>query len=111
MTEAHCDKFNIHSRKQMQDYARTQCRALHLCRQVATASKHYTVDKFPDPNVEITVTLNSIPEPEPTPFKVHVAPGCFVYFFDGDHKREAEDVVDEALRFWTEFIYGNAIAK
>jgi hypothetical protein len=46
MTEAHCDKFNIHSRKQMQDYARTQCRALHLCRQVATASKHYTVAKF-----------------------------------------------------------------
>jgi hypothetical protein len=113
MTEAHCDKFNIHSRKQMQDYARTQCRALHLCRQVATASKHYTVDDFPDPNVEIIMTANEIPEPEPepTPSKVHVASGCFVYFIDGDDKREAEDVFDDAVRFWTQFIYGNEIAK
>jgi hypothetical protein len=109
MTEAHCDKFNIHSRKQMQDYARTQCRALHLCRQVATASKHYTVDKFPDPDVGVIVTLNSIPEP--APLKFHVAAACFVYFVDGDRKREAEDVFDEALRFWTELIYGNQIAK
>jgi hypothetical protein len=110
MTQAHCDKFNIRSRKQMQDYARSHCRALYLCRQVATASKHCTVEKFPDPNVKIIVTAKSIPEPEPPSLQVYIASGCFVYFVDGDDKREAEDVFGDAFQFWTHFIYHNGIA-
>jgi hypothetical protein len=111
MTQAHCDKFNIRSRKQMQDYARKECRALHLCRQVATASKHCTVERFPDPKVAIIMTANETPPASElsTP-GLRFASGCFVYFVDGDDKRYAEDVFGDALQFWTQFIYHNGIA-
>jgi hypothetical protein len=114
MTQAHCDKFNIRSRKQMQDYARKHCRALHLCRQVATASKHCTVERFPDPKVATIVTTTPSPtesEPQaPSIPPLHVAAGCFVYFVDGDDKRDAGDVFGGAFEFWTQFIYHNGIA-
>ena len=112
MTEAHCDKFNIHSRKQMQDYARTHCRALHLCRQVATASKHWRIERHPDPNVRVITTANPIPTTSETEWpKLYIEPGCYVYFDDDGEVKAAEDVFSEAFDFWTQFIYGNEIAK
>jgi hypothetical protein len=109
MSSALRDKYEIHNVNQMREYARYHCRALHLCRQVATESKHYTVDKFADPAVNSHLTVKSTVPQAPIP--LHFAPGCFVYFVDGKEKREAEDVFGDALQFWTQFIYGNEIAK
>lgn len=108
MSSALRDKYEIHNVNQMREYARQHRRALHLCRQAATASKHYTVDQHPDPNVKIVVTLNSLPPPASTP--VHAPSGGYVYFVDGKEKREAVDVFGDAFQFWTQFIYHNGVA-
>jgi hypothetical protein len=103
----------------MRGYARTQCRALHLCRQVATASKHWRVERYPDPNVKVITTANSIPVTEtiqpagtqPAKIQLLIERGCFLYFDDDGDVRAAEDVFDDASQFWTQFIYHNGIAQ
>jgi hypothetical protein len=81
----------------LQEYARTNCRALYLCRYAATASKHWEVTKHPDPNVQIVVTLADT--------------GWTIYFMDSGKRKAAEQVFDDALVFWTQFIYGHHIAQ
>src|SRR5262245_6809440 len=109
MPSALRDKYKIHNVNQMREYARHHCRALHLCRQVATASKHYTVDNFADPAANSFLTVKrTVPQ---APIPLHFPPGCFVYFVDDNEKREAEHVFDDAFRFWTQFIYGSEIAN
>src|SRR6202044_1255131 len=81
----------------LQNYARDNCRPLHLCRQAATASKHWTVNNHPDPHVEVIVAAEES--------------GWTVYFIDGGQKHYAEDVFQIALAFWTSFIWNNGIAK
>jgi hypothetical protein len=87
--------------------ARTlQCRALHLCRQAAIASKHWAVETHPDPDVSTVVSIAPIRKHEdlygPTRFEL--------YFKDGDEHVAAEKVFDAVLEFWTQFIYQNQIA-
>jgi hypothetical protein len=110
ITPAQQDKLNIHSIENMRSHARHHCRALHLCRQVATASKHMRVSRFPDPNVKTITTVNAIPPPPQGP-PLHVAPGWFLYFDDDGEVTEAEDVFTDAYYFWTQFIYRNKIAE
>ena len=52
MTADQRDELKIHSVEEMREHARKQCRALHLCRQVATASKHWRVERYPDSKVK-----------------------------------------------------------
>jgi hypothetical protein len=80
----------------LQNHVRKQCRALHLCRQAATASKHWSVKKHPDIAVKIIVTGD---------------PVWTIYFVDGDKKIKANQVFNEAYHFWTGFIRDNGIAK
>ena len=108
MTQAQRDKMNIHSVRKMQDYARKQSRALHLCRQVATASKHWHVQQHPDPNVKIIVSVQSSLTVSAWN-KIKVSGG--IYFDDNGKIQSAEKVFSAALNFWTEFIYGGKIAE
>jgi hypothetical protein len=78
MTPAQKDKLKIHNRLGMQEHAGHHSRALHLCRQVATASKHMRVTRFPDPKVKTITTLNAIPPPPQGP-PLHATPGWFLY--------------------------------
>jgi hypothetical protein len=110
MTPAQKDKLKIHNRLGMQEHAGHHSRALHLCRQVATASKHMRVTRFPDPKVKTITTLNAIPPPPQGP-PLHAAPGWFLYFDDDGGVKETEDVFADAYYFWTQFIYRNEIAK
>jgi hypothetical protein len=80
----------------LQEHARTNCRALYLCRHAATASKHWEVTQHPDPNVQTVVTHDN---------------GWRVVFVDDSKTTAADQVFAEALNFWTNFIYGNGIAK
>jgi hypothetical protein len=96
MTDEQRHRLNFNKLVDLQNFVRANCRPLHLCRQAATASKHWTVNDHPDPNVEVIVTA----DPEWT-----------VYFVDGKQKHNAEDVFESALGFWTGFILGHDIAK
>ena len=97
MTAEHRQQLQFSKLADLQNYARANCRPLHLCRQAATASKHWTVNNHPDSDVEVIVAAED--------------PGWTVYFLDGGHKHYAEDVFQIALHFWTNFIWKNGIAK
>jgi hypothetical protein len=112
LTPAQKSSLQITSLSALQDIARVQCRALHLCRQVAVASKHWKVTDHPDPDVAVMVTAT----PQGTtaarsPVPLHLAASWYLYFVDGPNMQEAEEVFDSALTFWTQFIYPNKIAE
>src|SRR5262245_51504026 len=52
---------------QLQARSRVDCRELHLCRIIATASKHWEVDKFPDATIGAMVTATPHPVADTTP--------------------------------------------
>jgi predicted acetyltransferase len=81
----------------LQNYARSNCRALYLCRYAATASKHWEVKEHPDSTVQIVVAAEE---------------DWAVYFIDakGRGRVAADQIFDEALHFWTHLIYSNKIA-
>jgi hypothetical protein len=110
MTTAQRDKLNIQTIQDMWAHAR-ECRALYLCRLAATASKHWEITNYPDPRVKIVVTANAIGgEPVKMP-PLQIAADWHLYFVDGDEVEPAENVFSDALCFWTQYIYGNGIAK
>jgi hypothetical protein len=56
MTHAQRRRLGFGTLGALQAHARSNCQALHLCRQTATASKHWRVDKHHDPKVGVMVT-------------------------------------------------------
>jgi hypothetical protein len=98
MTQEQREKLSFRSLGDLQAHVREKCRALYLCRQAATASKHWIVNHYPDPEVQAMVTCED-------------EAGWIVYFVHGGNKVPADQVFDEALAFWTGFIYQHQIAK
>jgi hypothetical protein len=96
MTPEQRQNLSFEKLSDLQEHVRQACRALYLCRQAATASKHWIVNQHCDPNVQVIVTGET---------------GWTIYFVDGGRKIPADQVFDEALAFWTGFIYQNDIAK
>ena len=88
---------NLNDLGELQSRARKECRALYLCRYVATASKHWYVKDHPDPDIEAVVECSEA--------------DWAGYFLDGTTKIPADQVLDEALEFWTHFIRDNGIAE
>jgi hypothetical protein len=114
MTEAQRDSLSIHSPTQMQEYARHECRALHICRQAATASKHWEVRRYRDPNVAIVVTAPPDPPDlgtESSAPPVYVLPRWHIYIIDGNKVHPAGEVFSRAEEFWCQIIYQNGIAQ
>jgi hypothetical protein len=111
LTLAQKSKLQLNSLGDLHARAR-QCRALYLCRQAATASKHWKVTDYPDPDVAVIVTANAIGDGTSGPrIPLYIGPSWYLYFVDGTEIQTAEDVFDLALEFWTHFIYQNEIAK
>ena len=96
MTVEQRQRLGFNDSNALLEHARTNCRALYLCRHAATASKHWEATQHPDPNVQTVVTHEN---------------GWRVLFVDGNKRTAADQVFAEALSFWTNFIYGNHIAK
>jgi hypothetical protein len=90
------DKFGFKEVADVQKYARGYCRALHLCRQAATASKHWSVDKYRDPSVKVIVTAEG---------------GWRIYFKDGDKEISADQAFANARDFWYHFIKDSGLAR
>jgi hypothetical protein len=80
----------------LQQLVRSECRALHLCHRIATASKHRIVTHHHDPAV--TTAVRSAP----------VASGHFpnweLVIIDGKVERDACDVFEEARMYWHRFL-------
>jgi len=49
------------SKSSFQKARMERCRATHICRQIATGSKHMTVTRHPDPNVRVEMRWDSAP--------------------------------------------------
>jgi hypothetical protein len=97
MTPEQRQKLRVSSLGDLQKHVRENCRALYLCRQAATASKHWKVNSHPDPDVDVVVW--------------HDNAGWTIHFDDGGQKQPAYVVFELAHAFWTEFIFGQGIAK
>jgi hypothetical protein len=94
LTEDQRNNLKLQNLEDLQKIARDN-RALHICRQIATASKHWKISQHPDPSVSTTVTAN---------------PDWNIYIEIGGERLEVVHVFDDALTFWTHLIYHNGIA-
>jgi hypothetical protein len=97
MTPGQHQKLGFSGLGDLQKYVRENCRALYLCRHTATASKHWEVDKHPDPDVGVVVWHNGT--------------GWIIDFVDKGREQPAYVVFELALAFWTGFIRDHGIAK
>lgn len=95
LTPEQREKLGFHTKAELQEHAKANCRALYLCRHVATASKHWEVSQYPDDTVDAIVTGET---------------GWTIYFVDDGTKIPADQVFEQALGFWSPFIYQNEVA-
>jgi len=86
-------------------------RCFALCREIATASKHFVVNQTPDDTVDavtsLTVSLVTAGG-EPVTTNEGEPVGVFkaiLKVIDGEQERFAVDVLEILLYFWSEFIY------
>jgi hypothetical protein len=90
----------------LQAKARVECHELHLCRLIATASKHQIVDVHPDPKVDAGVRAG-------TPIQIS-GPVAFnaweAVVHDNGEERDPIDLFNLVLNYWTGIIYPNQIA-
>jgi hypothetical protein len=89
------DNLKIRHLPDLQEIARREG-SLHVCRQIATASKHWEVSQFSDPAVSVSVSAS---------------PEWNIYVTQGEKRCSAIQLFEEASAFWTAFIYQNEIAK
>jgi hypothetical protein len=97
MTPEQRQKLGFSGLRDLQKYVRENCRALYLCRHAATASKHWEVESYPDPGVEVVVW--------------HDETGWTIHFIDGRQEHPANGVFESAHAFWMGFIHSQGIAK
>jgi hypothetical protein len=76
-----------------------KCRAIHICRQIATGSKHMTVTQHPDPNVRVEMRWDSAPAGE-----VKAGYHYRLLIHDGGVERPAVDIFEEALKTWNRWL-------
>jgi hypothetical protein len=82
----------------LQKLAREQCRALHLCRQIATASKHRVVRMHYDHSVSTRIDFDRT--------DAYQWPKWGLMIIDGDKSYPAIGVFEEARLYWYKFLCG-----
>lgn len=93
----------------LQAKARTECRAVYICRQIATASKHSAVTTFFDPNIVTATSAPGDTAADGTPNFI-VAGAWALKVIDGGETMLALTVFDSALAYWTKFIQEHRVA-
>ena len=91
-------------------------RNLAICREIATASKHFEVTRMPDNTVDAIVSASVdrvTAESEVEMIGDTIAPETrwILKIADGNAERPVLDVLVAAQSFWTEFIYQRKIAR
>jgi hypothetical protein len=96
----------------LQDKARSESRAVHICRQIATASKHTQVTVAPDPNVETTTSATGVDaQADDEAINLIFAATWVLKVRDHGQTILAIDLFERALSYWTTFIYTNRVAS
>jgi hypothetical protein len=85
---------------------REKCRAIHICRQLATGSKHMTLRQSPDPTVRTEMRWSLKPA---AAGNVRAGEPLVTYdydlvIWDDGVPRLAVEVFEEALRYWHELL-------
>ena len=85
---------------------RNQSRALHICRQIATGSKHMTVTAHHDPEIRAEMRWESEPARAGKmragdPLDIHL---YRLVISDNGVERTALDVFEEAFKVWRQFL-------
>jgi hypothetical protein len=97
MTTAQKQSRGISSVGDLQNLATSECRALHLCHWIATASKHRIVNnRYHDPTV--TTAVRSFPMAGGQAAKWQLI------IIDGNTEHDASDVFEEARMYWYRFL-------
>lgn len=92
---------------EFQGYCREQCRGLHLCRHIATASKHQEVTQHPDPDIEVSMFAEELDaSASASTGKPGVTCAWRLSVRDRGVNRDAVAVFEEALSFWDHMIVG-----
>lgn len=97
-----------------QNHCRNQCRAIHLCRQIATASKHAEVRAHRDPSVSTVSTampttyISGIPNQSSAE---EADTSWHIFIDDGGHRIPAQQILSAAADFWIAFIHSNRIGN
>ena len=94
-------------RSEFHKILRYQCRALHLCQQIATGSKHKIIARYPDPDVHA-----SPPSWDADPARAGVMRAgdplvkyrCQLTVKDKHDTRPAPDVFIDAYKYWKDFL-------
>lgn len=92
-----------------QKYVRSACRPMHAFRHIATASKHWTVDQYPDPGIDADISASSSAGMALDSSRLGYPDWILKVTLDGDRVRLI-DILEVALNFWTEFIYHRNIS-
>jgi hypothetical protein len=108
-TSVPCDskKEKIEQKAQFHEILRCQCRALHLCQQFATGSKHMIITGHPDRDVEACASWD---DEEPARAGVMRAGDplvkyrCQLTVKDKHDTRPAPDVFIDAYKYWKDFL-------
>jgi hypothetical protein len=99
MSDEQRRQFGISKLSDLQKMAREQCRALHLCRQIATASKHRVVKmKHYDDSVSTRIDFDRT--------DAYQWPKWGLMIIDGDKSYPAIAVFEEARLYWYKFLCG-----
>lgn len=84
------------SLKGFQNYVRQQCRSIHLCRQIATASKHRVVTLHVDQGVDAGIVFGAQKDGQFASWSIVVKDGAVIH--------PALDVLENARLYWHQFI-------
>jgi hypothetical protein len=90
----------------LQAYLRDNSRALYICRQIATGSKHVKIEKYDDPDIRAETRLESEPA---RVGEMRAGDRLAVHryrlsLFDKGTERPALDVFEEAYKDWEGFL-------
>jgi hypothetical protein len=124
MTEEQRDALRIEWNLELKDRTeflfalRQRERSLAICREIATASKHVKVSQSPDRGIGVTVKAE-FADVITNEGEVAIEHGGSpvtsatwnLYVIDGEDSRCFQHVLELALCYWTEFIFGRGVAK
>jgi hypothetical protein len=82
-----------------QNTVRRKSHAIHICRQVATGSKHVTVTKYPDPNVRVEMRWECA-----SAQSGEIGYQYRLVISDNGKERPALDVFKEAFKDWERYL-------
>jgi len=111
MTEDQRNKLCLRSLSDLQAYVREQCRAIYLCRHLATASKHGIVERHSDSSVNATTSAADHPIEYDDESILITPPTWSMKILDQGKPLPAIVVFELALNYWTQFVYTHRIAE